>query len=230
MRIGIVASSGGSVFKELHHILSGRNNGLYKFCVITDRECEIEKYCLEESIECYRIDNKNNKEFSITAKNIFYSFGGVDIVLLFFLRLITKELFMHYPVFNIHPSLLPSFSGFGPIKKALNAGVKFLGSTLHLVDNTIDGGPIVAQAILPIPCGFTEYKLNKLSFLQKVYLGLVAIELVEQKSISFSFENVDFVYDKELYFTNYSNPALTSHDLVEAFNVLQLREGMTFIK
>lgn len=53
-------------------------------------------------------------------------------------------------ILNIHPSLLPSFPGLEAQKQALEYGVKFAGCTVHFVDESVDGGPIVAQAIVPI--------------------------------------------------------------------------------
>lgn len=53
-------------------------------------------------------------------------------------------------ILNIHPSLLPSFPGLEAQKQALEYGVKFAGCTVHFVDESVDGGPIVAQAIVPV--------------------------------------------------------------------------------
>ena len=62
-------------------------------------------------------------------------------------------------ILNIHPSLLPSFPGLDPQHQALEHGVKFSGCTVHFVDNTLDGGPIIAQRIVPVSEGDTEETL-----------------------------------------------------------------------
>jgi phosphoribosylglycinamide formyltransferase 1 len=51
---------------------------------------------------------------------------------------------------NIHPSLLPAFKGLNPQAQALAAGVKISGCTVHFVTEDLDGGPIIAQAAVPV--------------------------------------------------------------------------------
>ena len=64
------------------------------------------------------------------------------------------------PILNIHPSLLPSFHGLDAQRQALEHGVKISGCTVHLVDNTLDGGPIVAQRAVPVLPGDTVETLS----------------------------------------------------------------------
>ena len=56
----------------------------------------------------------------------------------------------HHRILNIHPSLLPSFPGLDAQRQALEHGVKFSGCTVHFVDETLDGGPIIAQRVVPV--------------------------------------------------------------------------------
>jgi phosphoribosylglycinamide formyltransferase-1 len=53
-------------------------------------------------------------------------------------------------IINIHPSLLPLFPGLDPQRQALDHGAKVSGCTVHFVDNTLDGGPIIAQRPVPV--------------------------------------------------------------------------------
>lgn len=53
-------------------------------------------------------------------------------------------------ILNIHPSLLPAFPGLEPQRQALEHGVKFSGCTVHFVDETLDAGPIIMQAVVPV--------------------------------------------------------------------------------
>ena len=53
-------------------------------------------------------------------------------------------------ILNIHPSLLPSFPGLDAQRQAIAHGTKFSGCTVHFVDDTLDGGPIIAQRIVPV--------------------------------------------------------------------------------
>ena len=63
-------------------------------------------------------------------------------------------------ILNIHPSLLPSFPGLHAQRQALEHGVKVTGCTVHFVDETLDGGPIIDQAAVPVLEGDTEETLS----------------------------------------------------------------------
>ena len=62
---------------------------------------------------------------------------------------------------NIHPSLLPSFPGLEAQRQALEYGVKFAGCTVHFVDENLDAGPIVVQAVVPVKDEDTEAALSE---------------------------------------------------------------------
>jgi phosphoribosylglycinamide formyltransferase-1 len=62
---------------------------------------------------------------------------------------------------NIHPSLLPSFPGMTTHRRALEAGVKVHGATVHFVTAALDHGPIVAQAVVPVLENDTEQSLEQ---------------------------------------------------------------------
>jgi phosphoribosylglycinamide formyltransferase-1 len=69
-----------------------------------------------------------------------------------FMRILSREFIQAYQgkIINIHPSLLPSFPGLDPQKKALEHGVKFSGCTVHFVEEAVDAGPIILQAVVPV--------------------------------------------------------------------------------
>lgn len=73
---------------------------------------------------------------------------GVELICLAgYMRLVGEELLNAYRgrIINIHPSLLPAFAGIKPIERAMEYGVKVYGATIHYVDETLDGGKIIAQ-------------------------------------------------------------------------------------
>lgn len=74
------------------------------------------------------------------------------VVLAGFMRILTPEFVAHYAgrMINIHPSLLPSFTGLQTHQRALDAGVRFHGCTVHFVTAELDHGPIIAQAAVPV--------------------------------------------------------------------------------
>ena len=82
-----------------------------------------------------------------------------DLVLLAgFMRIFTPGFIDRFPrrILNIHPSLLPSFPGLHTHRQALAAGVKLHGCTVHVVTSSLDNGPIVIQAAVPVVEGDTE--------------------------------------------------------------------------
>lgn len=79
--------------------------------------------------------------------------AGADLVLLAgFMRILEGELLSHFAgrVINVHPSLLPSFRGLNAQRQALEYGVRLAGCTVHFVDASVDGGPIILQAAVPV--------------------------------------------------------------------------------
>ncbi len=69
-----------------------------------------------------------------------------------YMRLLSPYFIQKFPqrILNIHPSLLPAFPGLEAQRQALEYGVKFTGCTVHFVDENLDAGPIVAQAVVPV--------------------------------------------------------------------------------
>ncbi len=74
------------------------------------------------------------------------------VVLAGFMRVLTGHFLRAFPnrVVNIHPALLPAFPGLGVQAKAVAYGVRFSGCTVHFVNEGIDAGPIIAQAVVPV--------------------------------------------------------------------------------
>ena len=87
----------------------------------------------------------------------------IDLVCLAgYMRLLSPYFVAAFPqcILNIHPSLLPSFPGLESQKQALDYGVKFAGCTVHFVDENLDAGPIVLQAVVPVNDSDTEDTLS----------------------------------------------------------------------
>ena len=97
------------------------------------------------------------------------------------MRLLSPYFVAAFPnrILNIHPSLLPSFPGLESQRQALEYGVKFAGCTVHFVDENLDAGPIVLQAVLPVSDDDTEDTLSAriLQEEHKIYSEAVRIVL-----------------------------------------------------
>ncbi|MBD9579906.1 phosphoribosylglycinamide formyltransferase [Delftia sp. DLF01] len=83
------------------------------------------------------------------------------IVLAGFMRILTPGFVAHYEgrMINIHPSLLPAFTGLHTHQRAIDAGCRFAGCTVHRVTAELDVGPILEQAVVPVLPGDTAQTL-----------------------------------------------------------------------
>jgi phosphoribosylglycinamide formyltransferase 1 len=97
-------------------------------------------------------ENKDRADFEARIDEHLKA-AGVDIVCLAgFMRLLSEDFVERWrdKVINIHPSLLPSFQGLNTHERAIAAGVKLHGCTVHFVRAAMDAGPIIAQAAVPV--------------------------------------------------------------------------------
>lgn len=116
--------------------------------------------------------------------------AGAEIICLAgYMRLLSPMFVRAFPhrILNIHPALLPSFPGLHVQRKALEHGVRFSGCTVHLVDEEVDHGPIVLQAVVPILPNDDEDSLSAriLAFEHIVYpraLKLLCEEKIEVRN------------------------------------------------
>lgn len=210
LKIVVVSSSNGGAFKAFYRLAGLNSNDVI---IITDRPCGIEQFAIENSIEHKRIESSNNEEFSQNAKSYIDDNGGADAVFLFYTRLITAHLFTHYLTINFHPSLLPAFRGFSPTKKAIEFGVKYFGTTAHLINENADDGQIICQACYPITKGQNVEDLEKVSFIQKVYQMFLITEMLLEGAASFEsgMLNMSSEWPVSLAF----NPSLKSKETIE---------------
>ena len=79
-----------------------------------------------------------------------------------FMRILTDGFVVHFDgrLINVHPSLLPAFTGLHTHRRAIEAGCKLAGATVHFVTPTLDHGPIIAQAVVPVLPGDTPETLS----------------------------------------------------------------------
>lgn len=229
MRIAAICSAGGGAFFSLTDILiASERYNVDDFLVVTDRACEAETKAKIKGIKLCRIQDADNQSFSVKTQKEFDDFKP-DLVLLYYTRLVTDAVSSRQPTFNIHPSLLPSFKGFGAIRQAVEINSRFLGATLHLISDVADSGYITAQAITPILNHTDAGTLNRYSYIQKVYLSLCAVDFLENELIELSHNLDKVIYKKPLRKTYTSNPALDSKHYINAFKDFQNQFGVEVI-
>jgi len=94
----------------------------------------------------------NREEFDAKLVEIIRGSGAELVCLAGFMRVLTPVFVRAFPnrILNIHPALLPSFPGTHGPGQALSYGVRFSGCTVHFLDEGVDTGPIIVQAVVPV--------------------------------------------------------------------------------
>ncbi len=111
------------------------------------------------------VDHKafaSREAFDSELARMIDSFAPDVVVLAGFMRILTDAFVAHYEgrLINVHPSLLPAFTGLHTHRRAIEAGCKLAGATVHFVTPTLDHGPIIAQAVVPVLAGDTAEALD----------------------------------------------------------------------
>ncbi|UXY15259.1 phosphoribosylglycinamide formyltransferase [Chitiniphilus purpureus] len=107
------------------------------------------------------------------------------VVLAGFMRILTPGFVNRYAgrLINIHPSLLPAFTGLHTHERALAEGVKFAGCTVHFVTAELDHGPIIAQAVVPVADDDTPETLAARVLVEEHRLYPEAVRLFAQRRL-----------------------------------------------
>lgn len=112
-------------------------------------------WAVAQGLRAVVIDHKTfstRRDFERAVQSALDTHGVELVALAGFMRLMTPEFVEHWHdrMINIHPSLLPSFKGLHTHERAIAAGVKIAGCTVHFVRAEMDDGPIIAQAAVPV--------------------------------------------------------------------------------
>lgn len=117
----------------------------------------------------------------VTEKNGLICLAG-------FMRIMSPEFIRKYKnrIMNIHPAILPSFAGLHAQRQALEYGVKYSGCTVHFVDEGVDTGPIILQAVTKVKDTDTEETLSKRILAKEHKIYPQAVKLFAEGKISVS--------------------------------------------
>jgi phosphoribosylglycinamide formyltransferase 1 len=183
-KIGVLLSGRGSNFEALaDSIKAGRIPNAEISIVISNREDApglrraAERRIPSRVIPSKGVEREAYDRLVVAALNE----ARVDLVCLAgFMRLLSPYFVAAFRgrILNIHPSLLPAFPGLEAQRQALDYGVKFTGCTVHFVDENLDAGPIVRQAIVPIESGDTEETLAERILKEEHRIYTEAVRLV----------------------------------------------------
>ena len=165
-RIGVLLSGRGSNFEALaDSVDAGRVPGAEIAIVISNREGAPGIGKAQERKIPTRVIPSKGLEREVYDRQVVAVLNEhrVDLICLAgYMRLLSPYFVAAFPnrILNIHPALLPSFPGLESQRQALEYGVKFAGCTVHFVDENLDAGPIVLQAVVPVLDTDTEASLS----------------------------------------------------------------------
>ncbi len=166
-RIVVGVSGTGSNLRALHAVAARGALDAEIALVFADRECAALDWAVEQGIETLLVpaaprgdDAARAEEDHLLAESL-AAVAPELVVLAGYMRVVGPAMLAAFAgrLLNLHPALLPAFPGAHAVRDALAAGVKVTGVTVHFVDASLDGGPIVLQDSVPVLPGDTEETL-----------------------------------------------------------------------
>ena len=152
INVGVFISGRGSNLKELIKY-SKKNNTNWKIKLVISNKKEAKglAYAKKNKITNYAIEKKKN-QFEKKALNYLKKNKISLLCLAGFMRILSKEFIQKYKfkIINIHPSLLPKYKGLNTHERAIKAGDKYAGSTVHYVNAKLDSGKKILQTKVKI--------------------------------------------------------------------------------
>ncbi|MBW2599827.1 MAG: phosphoribosylglycinamide formyltransferase [Deltaproteobacteria bacterium] len=156
INLGVLVSGNGSNLQAIiDNIESGKLDAIIRVVISNVPGVRALERAKNHNIPAVVIDHENfstGEKFDREAVAILKS-HSIDLVILAgFMKILTPVFLRAFPgrIMNIHPALLPSFQGLHVQQKAFDYGVKFSGCTVHFVDDGVDTGPIIIQAVVPV--------------------------------------------------------------------------------
>lgn len=156
LRVGVLVSGSGSNLQALIDACAAPDHPAEIVTVISNRPgVRALDRAKAADIPAVVFDHKNYADrtsFDADMQKALDDAGVEFICLAGFMRLLTTAFVEHWigRMINIHPSLLPSFKGLNVQQRAIDAGARFSGCTVHFVTPEMDVGPIIQQAVVPI--------------------------------------------------------------------------------
>ena len=183
-RIGVLLSGRGSNFEALaDSVVAGRIPNAQIAMVISNQPDALGlKKAEARGIPARTIPSKGlqREVYDRQVVSVLQEYQVDLICLAGYMRLLSPYFVAAFPqkILNIHPSLLPSFPGLESQKQALDHGVKFAGCTVHFVDENLDAGPIILQAVVPVLDADDEHALSQRILKEEHRIYSEAVKLV----------------------------------------------------
>lgn len=186
MKFVIVISTGGSVINQLLH------NDFFKsriHSVVSDRDCAAIPKVAAHDVPTHIIREPDKVKFSALVLD-YLKQNSIDYAISFYSKLFVGDLLSvyHDRIINLHPSLLPAFKGLHGFDDAVKHGARYVGSTIHLIDDQLDEGKIIQQTICRVaePLQLTRHRI----FEQQCKSLLQVMKWIEEGRLSINGKHV----------------------------------------
>ena len=190
LRLAVLASGRGS---NLQAILERSKAGKVQadvVVVLSDKEnAGALERARQENIPAYWVnpaDFSGKIQFEEGILATIKEFNVDYIILAGFMRVFSPAFIRgaQVPILNIHPSLLPAFQGLHAQRQAVEYGVRYSGCTVHFLDEGVDTGPIIMQAVVPVYDGDTEESLAERILKEEHRIYPAVIQLLAEGRIT----------------------------------------------
>ena len=186
LRIGILASGGGSNLQSIiDRCQDGSVDAEIAVVICNNPGAGALDRAEQAGIAHLCIDHRqfaDRQDFDQSVVTALKDANVELVILAGFMRIISGVFLKAFPqrIINIHPALLPAFPGLHVQKKALEYGARFSGCTVHFVDDGVDTGQIIIQAVVPILDNDTEESLSARILEQEHKIYPQAIQLIAE--------------------------------------------------
>src|SRR6516165_9364607 len=183
-RIGVLLSGRGSNFEALADSVSAGRIPNAEIAIVVSNKPDARglERATAQGIPAWLIPSKGLEREAYDRKvaAVLHEHKVDLICLAGYMRLLSPYFVAAFPqrILNIHPSLLPSFPGLESQKQALDYGVKFAGCTVHFVDENLDAGPIILQAVVPVLDADDEDALSRRILAEEHRIYSEAVKIV----------------------------------------------------
>ncbi len=184
LNLGVLVSGRGSNLQAIIDAIEAKKLSAKISVVISNKPDALAlERAQRHGIDAFAINRKSFSSKTLFEKEVISCLERhkVDIIVLAgFMAILSPEFVGYYKnrIVNIHPSLLPAFPGLAAQRQALEYGVRYSGCTVHFVDEGMDTGPIILQAVVPLYQDDTEESLTERILKEEHIIYPKALQLI----------------------------------------------------
>ena len=192
LRLGVLVSGGGTNLQSIiDHVERGVLDAEIRIVISNVPDVFALQRAQKHNVPSAVVDHRRYSSREAFEKDLIDALRRHDVELVAlagFMRVLTPHFIRAFQqrIVNIHPALLPAFPGTHVQQKALDYGVRFSGCTVHFIDDGVDTGPIIIQAVVPVLPDDTEKTLAERILREEHKIYPQALQLIAQGKLEIS--------------------------------------------